>query len=149
MVSVDSTATTYISLSWSVASGSVVESYEVKWSSDQCPEDHEEDSNTTISGNSASNTISNLRPGTSYTVAVIASNSAGQTTSGNITVEIEETSMFCAFCSTTYLDVVANQCLFTMALFFSVFYVVQGVYIAQLSQSSFSSHCCSFQCQCD
>ena len=94
MVSVDSIATTYISLSWSVASGSVVESYEVKWSSDQCPKDHEEDSNTTISGNSASHTISNLRPGTSYTVSVTASNSAGQTTSGNITVETVETSMF-------------------------------------------------------
>ena len=94
MVSVDSIATTYISLSWGVPSGSVVESYEVKWSSDQCPKDHEEDSNTTISDNSASHTISNLRPGTRYTVSVTASNSAGQTTSGNISVEIEETSMF-------------------------------------------------------
>ena len=105
MVSVDSIATTYISLSWGVPSGSVVESYEVKWSSDQCPEDRENNS-TTISGNSTTHTISNLRPGTSYTVAVIASNSAGQTTSGNITVETVETSMFCAFCSTTSLDVV-------------------------------------------
>ena len=64
----------------------------MKWSSEQCPED--KDNSTTTPDNSTVYTISNLRPGTSYTVSVIASNSAGQTTSGNITVETEKTSMF-------------------------------------------------------
>ena len=64
----------------------------MKWSSDKCPEDRE-DSKTTISGNSASHTISHLRPGTSYIIYVTASNSAGHISSGNISVETKKASM--------------------------------------------------------
>ena len=115
MVSVDSVTTTSISLSWSVPSGSVVESYEVQWSSDQCPEDRE-DSSTTLAGGSYNYNISHLRPGTNYTVSVTASNSAGQNSSGNISMETKETSMF--FASTTLWNGQFHQCVFIMALLF-------------------------------
>ena len=64
----------------------------MKWSSEQCPED-KEDNSTTLTDNSTTHTISNLRSGTNYTISVTASNSAGQNCSGNITVETEGTSM--------------------------------------------------------
>ena len=94
MVRVDSIATASVSLSWSVPNGTVVESYEVKWSSEQCPEDREENI-TTISDNSTTHIISQLRSGTSYSVSITANNSAGHNSSGNVTVETKETSLFC------------------------------------------------------
>ena len=88
MVNVSSTATS-ISLSWIIPEGSVAASYEVKWSSDQCPDHGVMDSATTTSS-STNYTISNLRPGTNYTVSVTAINSAGNSSSDTVTVETEE-----------------------------------------------------------
>ena len=86
-VNVDSTATTSISLFWSVPSGSVVTSYAVMWTSDECPDDIDEESATITE---TSYIIEGLREGTRYTITVSATNSAGTSSSGNVTGETEE-----------------------------------------------------------
>ena len=86
-VSVDSTTATSISLFWSVPSGSVVDSYKVMWTSDECPDDVDEGSATTTE---TSYIIENLREGTSYTITVSATNSAGTSPSDPVTRETEE-----------------------------------------------------------
>ena len=88
-VNVDSTTATTISLSWSVPSGSVVTSYEVMWSSEECPDDVDEGS-ATITDSSTSYTIESLREGSSYTITVTATNSAGTEPSDSETAETEE-----------------------------------------------------------
>ena len=81
VVSNKTTATT-ISMSWSVPSGSVVEQYEVEWSSHQCPDGQVE----TVARNSSNFTVSNLWPETNYTILVSALNSAGRSTSDDQTL---------------------------------------------------------------
>ena len=76
------TTETTISLSWSVPSGSVVEQYEVEWSSHQCPDGQVE----TVIRNSSNFTVSNLWPETNYTILVSALNSVGRSTSDNQTL---------------------------------------------------------------
>ena len=88
-VNVDSTTATSISLSWSVPSGSVVTSYEVMWTSEECPDDVDEGS-VTITDSSTSYTIEGLREGSSYTITVTATNSAGTGPSDSETAETEE-----------------------------------------------------------
>ena len=90
-VNVDSTTATTISLSGSVPSGSVVDSYEVMWSSEECPDDVDEGS-ATISDGSTSYTIESLREGSSYTIIVTVTNSAGTGPSNSVTAETEEDS---------------------------------------------------------
>ena len=70
-VTVSSTTVTTISLSWSVPSGSVVDSYEVVWMGSGIR------SNTTITDGSTSYTITQLEEETSYTITVTATNAAG------------------------------------------------------------------------
>ena len=86
-VNVDSTTTTSISLSWSVPNGSEVDSYEVMWTSDECPDDVDE-GNATIT--EISYIIGDLREGTSYAITVSATNSAGTSPSDSVTGETEE-----------------------------------------------------------
>ena len=83
------TPNTTVFLSWSVPSGSVVESYVLEWSSDQCPGDEVENS-TTISGTLANFTISDLRSDSSYSITVTASNAAGNSTSKILTVHTHQ-----------------------------------------------------------
>ena len=90
-VTATSTTATTISLSWSVPSGSVVDSYEVMWTSEECPDDVDEGS-ATITDGSTSYTIENLREGSSYTITVTATNSAGTRPSDSETAETEEDS---------------------------------------------------------
>ena len=91
-VSVDSLTDTSISLSWTVSSGSVVDSYEVMWERDtsgECPD--EDEGSITITGSSTSHTIMELEEGSSYTITVTASNVIGSTVSDSVfgvTVEI-------------------------------------------------------------
>ena len=70
------TTATSITISWSISIDSVVDSYEVMWSSEQCPNDVSE-GDTIITDGSTSYTIDNLRGGTSYNITVIATNVAG------------------------------------------------------------------------
>ena len=72
----------------------MVVSYEVKWNSDQCP-DHGVMNSTTTTDNSTSYTISDLRPGTSYTVSVTAINLAANSSSETAIVETEEEGKTC------------------------------------------------------
>ena len=72
-------STSSISLSWSVPSGSVVTSYEVMWTSGECPGGVLSGSDT-ITGSSLSHTITALRGGTTYTITVTATNPAGSNT---------------------------------------------------------------------
>ena len=90
-VSVTSTTATSISLTWSVPSGSVVASYEVMWTSEECPDDVDEGS-ATITDGSTSHTIESLSKGSSYTITVTATNSAGTAPSDSETAETEEDS---------------------------------------------------------
>ena len=82
---VDSVTVTSISLSWSVPSGSVVDSYEVMWERDtsagECPD--EDEGSTIISDGSTSHmyTIRGLEEDSNYTISVRASNIAGSTVS--------------------------------------------------------------------
>ena len=76
------TTETTIFISWSVPSGSVVEQYEVEWSSHQCSDGQVE----TVSRNSSNFTVSNLWPETNYTISVSALNSVGRSTSDNKTL---------------------------------------------------------------
>ena len=66
---------------------SVVTSYEVVWTSDECPDDVDEGSATTPG---TSYIIEDLREGTSYTIIVSATNSAGTSPSDSVTGETEE-----------------------------------------------------------
>ena len=88
----DSPTDSSISLSWTISSDSVVDSYEVVWSSDQCSEGLE--GNTIINGStnytnnqcpnntdegktSITFTIEGLRGDTSYNITITAINMAG------------------------------------------------------------------------
>ena len=85
-VLVISTTATTISLSWSVPSGSVVDSYEVMWERDtsgECPD--EDEGSATITDGSTSYTITGLEEGSSYTITVTATNAAGSVVSDPIT----------------------------------------------------------------
>ena len=88
-ITVSSTTVTTISLSWSVPSGSLVTSYEVMWTSEECPDDIDKGS-ATITDGSTSYTIESLREGSSYTITVTATNSAGTGPSDSETAETEE-----------------------------------------------------------
>jgi len=78
-VTVNSTTATTISLSWSVPSGSVVESYEVTWEREGIR------SSTTITDGSTSYTITRLEAEANYTITVAASNRAGSAVSDLVT----------------------------------------------------------------
>ena len=81
-VSVVSTTATSISLSWSISSGSLVDSYEVMWERDtsgECPD--EDEGSITITGSSTSHTIMELKEVSTYTINVTASNAIGSTVS--------------------------------------------------------------------
>ena len=69
----------------------MVTSYEVMWTSEECPDDVDEGS-ATITDGSTSYIIENLREGSSYTTTVTATNSAGTAPSGSETAETEEDS---------------------------------------------------------
>ena len=83
-------SSTAISISWSVPDGSVVTSYGVEWSSNQCPDDLTAYNTTTLSGENTNYELSHLRPGTSYNISVKAVNLAGLTFSDLATTKTEE-----------------------------------------------------------
>ena len=77
-VSVTGTTATSISISWSVPSGSVVDSYEVMWQRDTSGECSDEDEgNTNVTDGSTSYDIMGLAGMSSYTITVTATNVAG------------------------------------------------------------------------
>ena len=80
IISVDNTTTTSISFSWSVPSDSVVESYEVMWTADECPDNIH---NGSITMTNISHIIGGLRVGTSYSITVSATNSVGTAYNGD------------------------------------------------------------------
>ena len=90
IISMDPTpSSTSISLSWSVPNGAVVDSYEVFWTSNECPMDVHEGS-AVVTGTSY--TIDDLRGGSSYNIIVTATNSAGISISNRVIAETNETS---------------------------------------------------------
>ena len=89
---VSSKTATTISLSWSVPSDSVVDSYEMMWERDtsgECP-DEDEGSITIIDG-STSYTITGLEEDSSYTITVNATNAHGSAVSDPVTGMTGET----------------------------------------------------------
>ena len=83
---VNSTSATTISLSWSVPSGSEVDSYEVMWERDtsgECPD--EDEGSVTITDGSTSYTITELEEDSNYTITVTATNAAGSAVSDPVT----------------------------------------------------------------
>jgi len=99
-VTVSSTTATTISLSWSVPSGSVVDSYEVMWERDGTR------NSIIITNGSSSYTITGLEEHSSYTITVTASNAAGSAPSYRVTVvtgeegeyyDIHKTVLICHF----------------------------------------------------
>ena len=93
-MTVVSSTTQAISLSWSVPSGSVVNSYEVMWereTSRECPDE----GSTIIADGSTSFTITGLEEGSSYIITVTATNTAGTVISDplvGVTRELGESS---------------------------------------------------------
>ena len=84
------TTSTSITISWSISIDSVVDSYEVMWSSEQCPNDVDE-GDTIITDGSTSYTINDLREGTSYIITVTATNRAGTSLpSEQVTIQTNE-----------------------------------------------------------
>jgi len=84
MVGSSTVTTSYIS--WSIPSGSVVDSYVVIWqrgTSGECAD--EGISSTTITDGSLSYTITGLEEDSSYTITVTASNAAGSAVSDSVT----------------------------------------------------------------
>ena len=80
------TTATTISLSWSVSTGSVVDSYEVMWGRDtsgECPD--EDEGSATITDGSTSYTITGLEEDSSYTITVTANNAAENAVSDTVT----------------------------------------------------------------
>ena len=67
-------------------------SYEVMWTSDECPDDVDEGSTTITTITETSYNIEGLRGGTSYTITVNATNLAGTSPGDSVTREIEERS---------------------------------------------------------
>ena len=73
-------------ISWSIPSGSVVDSYVLMWQRDtsgECPD--EDIGSTTITDGSLSYTIIGLEEDSSYTITVTASNAAGSAVSDPVT----------------------------------------------------------------
>ena len=85
-VTVDTTTATSFSLSWTSA-GSNVDGYEVMWTSNECPSDVDESSATITE---TSYIIEGLREGTSYTITVSTTNSAGTLPSDTVTADTQE-----------------------------------------------------------
>ena len=74
-ISVTGMTATSISISWSVPSGSVVESYEVMWQRDTSGECSDEDEgSTTVTDDSTSYDIKSLEEDSSYSITVTATN---------------------------------------------------------------------------
>ena len=118
-----STTATTISLSWSVPSGSVVDSYEVAWQRDtsgDCPDVDE--GSMSITDGSNSYTISELEEYSDYTITVTATNAAGSSAVSDTAVTGEAGYYFLPL-STVYLM----------------------LYLLILSSSSV---CCSHFCEC-
>ena len=86
IISVDNTTTTSIALSWILPIGSVVDSYEVTWTSDECPDDIH---NGSITITNTSHIIGSLRVGTSYSITVSATNSVGTAYGDSVTGETQ------------------------------------------------------------
>ena len=82
---VSSTTESTIHLTWSVPSGSVVDSYEVKWERDtsgECPD--EDVGNATITHGPTSFNIRQLEESSTYNITVTANNIAGSVASDPI-----------------------------------------------------------------
>ena len=76
-ITVDSTTTTSISLSWTISTGSEVTSYEVTWQlsgSDVI-------FSATLTGSATGYTVEGLESGSIYSITVIATTSSGTVTS--------------------------------------------------------------------
>jgi len=87
----DSTTAATISLSWSVPSGSVVNSHEVMWERDTsggCPD--EDEGSGTITDSSTSYTITRLEEDSIYIITVTATNAAGSAASEPVTGRTRE-----------------------------------------------------------
>ena len=76
--------TTFITITGSVSSGSVVTGFEVEWQRDTSVGCSDEDEDTIpVNGDFTSYTITGLEPGNRYTITVTVSNSAGTAPDSN------------------------------------------------------------------
>ena len=119
-VTVSSTTATTISLSWSVPSGSVVDSYEVMWereTSEECPD--EDEGSATITDGSTSYTITGLEEDSSYTITVTATNAAESAVSDLVNAKTKTKGDFSSFLLSSpptcymciYAAAVLSQCI--------------------------------------
>ena len=77
-ITLTSSTETTISISWTIAAGSVVDSYQVLWERDTsvgCPD--QDENSASVSGASTSYNITGLEEDSSYSVTLLASNRAG------------------------------------------------------------------------
>ena len=105
------TTATTISLSWSVPSGSVVDSYEVVWerkTSGECPD--EDEGSATITDGSTSYTITGLEEDSSYTITVTATNAAGSAASDPVKAKTKIIGDFNSFLYSVLLLHVTCSC---------------------------------------
>ena len=93
-VHVVTTTATFITISWSVPSGSVVTSYEVMWQRDTsvgCSDEDEGSSTINTDHITTNYNISGLEEGSLYRITVTAVNSITSIVSDTVTVITEET----------------------------------------------------------
>ena len=88
-MTVDTTTTTSLSLSWTSA-GSEVNGYVVMWTSSECPGDVDEGSATIADIPEISYIIEGLREGTRYAITVSATTSAVTLPSDTVTGDTQE-----------------------------------------------------------
>ena len=92
-VHVVTTTATFITISWSVPSGSVVTSYEVMWQRDtsgECPDEDEGGSTINTDRTTINYNISGLEEDSLYRITVTAVNSITSIVSDTVTVITEE-----------------------------------------------------------
>ena len=151
-VLVSESAETTISISWSVPSGSVVEQYEVEWSSHQCPNGPVE-GNTTLTGATTNFTMQELRAGTEYNVSVTPINSAGNFTSDILNIHTLEMGEYIAgnyalvFISASPIDVQNSFVIYRHYRANSLCIIIAAKNCCM--QLCYSSICSTIFCECE
>ena len=137
MVTVGSPVTaTSLPVSWTSA-GSVVTSYEVMWTSGDCPD--VDGGSDTVTGGTTSYTIEGLEAYITYSIAVNASYAVGSAVSEPATGRTSEASELRLYRANYYHTVISV--LFIFLMFFSLYSSICCSHISQCIRCIYQHHC--------